>query len=128
MRCLHYPACKVQVGNFILSTDLIILGIKDFDEILGIDWLSTYRAVMDCFNKTVKLQVLADSVEIIRERKPMSTMVISALRADRLIRSGYEGYVAFITEDKLSKAVEDIPVVCEFTYVFQEEIPELPPV
>ena len=72
----HYPACKVQVGSFILSADLIILGMKDFDVILGMDWLSTYRAVMNCFNKTVKLQVLADSIEIIGERKPMSTRVI----------------------------------------------------
>ncbi|WP_368860731.1 hypothetical protein, partial [Streptomyces plicatus] len=25
------------------------------------DWLSTYRAVMDCFNKTIRLHVLSDS-------------------------------------------------------------------
>ena len=58
----------------------------------------------------------------------MSTSVISALRVDKLIRSGCEGYVAFITEDKLSKAVEDILVVCEFPDVFPEEIHGLPPV
>ena len=124
----YYPACKVRVGDFILSADLIILGMKDFDVILGMDWLSTYRAVMDCFNKTVRLHVLEGSVEIVGERKPMSTRVISALRADRLIKSGCEGYVAFITEDKSSKVVEDIPVVCEFPDVFPEEIPGLPPV
>ena len=48
-----------------------------------------------------------------------------------MIKSGCAGYLAFITEDNLSKAVravEDIPVVCEFPDVFPEEIPGLPPV
>ena len=124
----YYPACKVRVGDFILSADLIILGMKDFDVILGMDWLSTYRAVMECFNKTVRLHVLESNVEIVGERKRMTTSVISALRANRLMKSGCEGYLAFITNDKLSKAVEDIPVVCEFPDVFAEEIPGLPPV
>ena len=124
----YFPACRVRVGDLILSAALIILGMKDFDVILGMDWLSTYRAVMDCFNKTIRLQVLASSVEIVGERRPISTSVISALRADRLIRSGCEGYVAFITEDKSPTAVADIPVACEFPDVFPEEIPGLPPV
>ncbi|XXG89232.1 hypothetical protein AAC387_Pa12g1284 [Persea americana] len=58
----------------------------------------------------------------------MTTSVISVLRADQMIKSGCAGYLAFITEDKLSKAVEDIPVVCEFPDVFLEQIPGLPPV
>ena len=66
----YYLAYKVQVGNFIQSADLIILGMKDFGVILGMDWLSTCRAVMDCFNKTVRLQVLANSVEIIKRGNP----------------------------------------------------------
>ena len=118
----------MQVENYILVANLIILGMKDFDVILGMDWLSIYRAVMDCFNKTVRLQVLKDNVEIVGERKHMTTSVISALRADRLIKNGCEGYLAFIMEDKLSKAVENVPVVCEFLDVFPEEIPGLPPI
>ena len=36
--------------------------------------------------------------------------------------------MAIITETKLSTAVKDIPVVCEFSDIFPEEIPGLPPV
>ncbi|KAJ8627576.1 hypothetical protein MRB53_020883 [Persea americana] len=124
----YYPDCKVQVGEYILVANLIVLDIKDFDATLGMDWLSTYRDVMDCFNKTVRLHMLDANVEIVGERKRMTTSVISALQADRMIKSGCAGYLAFITEDNLSKAVEDIPVVCEFPDVFPEEIPGLPPV
>ena len=69
----YYPACKVHVGSFILSADLIILGMTDFDVFLGMDRLSNYRAVMDCFNETVKLQVLKDNVEIVGERTHITT-------------------------------------------------------
>lgn len=44
------------------------------------------------------------------------------------LKVGCEGYIAFITEDMWSKGVEEIPVVCEFPYVFPDEIPGLPPV
>ena len=102
--------------------------MKDFDVILGMDWLATYRAVMDCFNKTIKLSLHSDTIEFVGRRRPIRTCRISALKAQRLLKSGCEGYLAFITEDKQSKGVEDIPVVCEFPDVFPDEIPGLPPV
>ncbi|XP_049388453.1 uncharacterized protein LOC125852779, partial [Solanum stenotomum] len=37
--------------------DLILLDMVDFDVILGMDWLSPYRAVLDCFSKTVTLAI-----------------------------------------------------------------------
>jgi hypothetical protein len=35
--------------------DLILLDMVDFDLILGMDWLSPHRAVLDCYAKTVTL-------------------------------------------------------------------------
>ena len=54
--------------------------------------------------------------------------MISALLAIKLLRSGCEGFIAFITKDKQSQGVEQIPVVYEFPYVFPEEIPGLLPI
>ena len=45
-----------------------------------------------------------------------------------MVLSGCEAFIAFITEDKRSQGVEEIPVVCEFPDVFPEEIPGLPPI
>ena len=45
-----------------------------------------------------------------------------------MIRSGCEGFIAFIAEDKESKTVDEIPVVREFPDLFRDEIPGLPPV
>ena len=53
---------------------------------------------------------------------------ISALKAGRIVQNGCEAFLTFITEDKQSQRVEEIPVVCEFRDVFLEEILGLPPV
>ncbi|XXG42070.1 hypothetical protein AAC387_Pa01g2420 [Persea americana] len=54
--------------------------------------------------------------------------MILAPKVERMMKAGCEGYIAFISEDKKSKGVEEIPVVCEFSDVFPDEIPGLPPV
>ncbi|XP_073298486.1 uncharacterized protein [Primulina huaijiensis] len=46
-------ACPVQVDEELLYADLIFIPMIEFDVILGMDWLSTYRAVIYCVAKTV---------------------------------------------------------------------------
>ena len=38
--------------------DLILFQLHDFDIILGIDWLATHHALVDCFAKRVTFQIL----------------------------------------------------------------------
>eukprot|EP00268_Persea_americana_P044467 TRINITY_DN44951_c2_g1_i2.p1 TRINITY_DN44951_c2_g1~~TRINITY_DN44951_c2_g1_i2.p1 ORF type:complete len:128 (-),score=22.24 TRINITY_DN44951_c2_g1_i2:31-414(-) len=85
---------------------------------------------MDCFNKTIsfKLDGTSSGVEFHGEKRVSQASVISALSAVKLLRSGCEIFIVFITEDKQSQGVEEIPVVCEFPDVFSEKIPGLPPV
>lgn len=48
------------------------------------------------------------------------------MKAERLIKSGCEGYNTFIMEDKQPQVVEDIPVVRKFPNILLEEILKLP--
>ena len=50
-----YRSCLVSLAGYDTWVDLIILGMVDFDVILGMDWLSPYHAVLDCNAKTVTL-------------------------------------------------------------------------
>ena len=106
-----YPRCSIQIGEVELTVSLIILPMLEFDVILGMEWLAANRAVLDYFNKTVKLQREDHCVEFIGAEKPTFTRMFSALKAERLIRSGCEGFIAFIAEDKESKTVDEILVV-----------------
>ena len=84
--------------------------------------------MLDCFNKTVRLQDIDHSVEFVGAKRLTSTRLISALKAEWLIRSGCERFITFILEDKESKTVDEIPVVQEFPDLFPDEISGLPPV
>ena len=37
--------------------DLVALDMRDFDVVLGMDWLSRHRATLDCYKKEVKLHI-----------------------------------------------------------------------
>lgn len=53
-----YKSCKVKVAERELEADLILLGITDFNIILGMDWLAVHRAHVDCFRKKVVFRIL----------------------------------------------------------------------
>ena len=97
-----------------------MLDMPDFDVILGMDWLACYYAVMDCFNKKITFKVDEGTALFEGVKKPVTTRVISAMKADRMVKAGCERYIAFITEDKRSKGVEEIPIVCEFPRCFPQ--------
>ena len=40
-----------------MTINLVLLHLRDFDIILGLDWLSKYRAMVDCFNKTIRFNL-----------------------------------------------------------------------
>ena len=43
-----YKNCLIIIHDREFSTDLIALPFHDFDFILGMDWLSKHRAIIDC--------------------------------------------------------------------------------
>ena len=51
-----YKNCPIIIHDREFSTDLIALPFREFDLILGMDWLSKHRAIIDCDKKTVVLR------------------------------------------------------------------------
>ena len=47
--------CCVMIGYREMTIDLVLLELQDFDMILGMDWLASYHAFVDCFGKRVTL-------------------------------------------------------------------------
>jgi len=48
-----YKKVVLYVEGMELQVDLMPLELYDFDLILGMDWLSKYKAQVNCFTKTV---------------------------------------------------------------------------
>ena len=58
----------------------------------------------------------------------MPQNLISAITARKMLRKGCKGYLAVVRDTKVETgAVKSVPVVCEFSDVFPEELPGLPP-
>ena len=49
--------CCVMIGYREMTVDLILLDLQDFDVILGMDWLASYHASIDCFRKRVTFSI-----------------------------------------------------------------------
>ncbi|CAL9019118.1 unnamed protein product, partial [Prunus brigantina] len=121
--------CYVQVGDAMLEADLIPLELVNLDIILGMDWLEKHRASVDCFRKEVVFRSPGQTEAVFHgERRVLPSCLISAIRAKRLLKKGCVGYLAHIINTQGSTMnLEDIPVVCEFSDVFPDDLPGLPP-
>ena len=107
-----------------MKADLIPLDIRDFDVILGMDWLANYRATVDCFRKEVTFRRPSEpDIILCGERRILPSCVISAVSARKLLRKGYPAYLAYVIDTQaVNVKLEDIPVVNEFSYVFPEDL------
>ena len=124
-----YKNCPLMVHDREFSVDLIALPFHEFDLILGMDWLSKHRAIVDCDKKIVLLKCHDLSEVIIQGIRSESVpKVISAMKARRFLKKGREAFLALILDSKREQVnIENIPVIREFLDVFPEELPGVPP-
>ena len=67
-------------------------------------------------------------VKFRRIRRELSSSMISALAAQRMLRKGCQGYLAYVVETgNEGTLMDEIPVVREFPDVFPDDIAGLPP-
>ena len=82
-----YKGGQVVIEGGSLPISLILLDIHDFDVILGMDWLATHYATVDCFRKEVKFSTLGESDVVFRgERRMLPSCMISAMTAMKMLR------------------------------------------
>jgi hypothetical protein len=124
------PACQFTMGEFPTQATLNILPLGSYDLLIGMDWLATYKARLDCYHKTLEC-VSEEGRRITLQgiQKPVSVRRISALQMRKYCRKGCPLYAIQVLEsvedDKPS--LEDHPTLREYRDVFLEEVPGLPP-
>jgi hypothetical protein len=100
--------CKrvdVDIQGHKFSRDLTVLPSNGIDVILGMDWITAHKGVISTSPRLVTL-VHPDGTRVTFE--PMKSRDIPAVYSLH------------------TRAISDVPVVCEFKDVFSEELPGLP--
>nr|AAX95483.1 Zinc knuckle, putative [Oryza sativa Japonica Group]ABA93052.1 retrotransposon protein, putative, Ty3-gypsy subclass [Oryza sativa Japonica Group] len=102
---------EIQRSQFLAN--LILLESKDLDVILGMDWLTKFKGVIDSANRTVTL--INEKGEIMVYKSPASPkqgVSLNQIKAEDPVAA----------EEKSPRKLEDIPVVCEYPEVFPEDL------
>ena len=120
---------RVLIEEQEFPVDLVALDMRDFDVVLGMDWLSRHRATIDCYKKGVKLNRPGKmEVKFRGLRKELSSCMISATTTQKMLRKGCQGYLAYVVETgKEGTILDEIPVIREFPDVLPDDISGLPP-
>ena len=45
--------CELEISRILLTVDLRVMDMSEFDIILGMDWLTSYKFVIDCERRRV---------------------------------------------------------------------------
>jgi hypothetical protein len=97
----------ISMGSKIFKTTLLILGLEGMDIILGADWMTHHRVVLDGAARALEI------------RSPTSEDLVLYLPSQDSTQS-----CAFAM---MESPVKKIPVVCEYADVFPDELPGMPP-
>ena len=117
--------CELEISGTLLTVDLRIMEMSEFDVILGMDWLIAYKIVIDRERRRVTAYTRSGT-----------RMVFQGDKHDVFPQTVYEskcqgqlaGWLASLTLEDEVRPYLDLPrVVCEYVNVFPDELPGLPP-
>ena len=117
--------CELEISRILLTVDLRVMDMSEFDVILGMDWLTAYKVIIDCERRRVIAYMQNDT-----------HVVFQGDKHDILPQTVYEsrcqgqlaGWLASLTLEDEVRPDLDLPrVVCEYEDVFLDELPRLPP-
>ena len=84
------PSSRLVIQNKDFPADFIVLSIHDFDIVLGMDWLSMYRATLDCYKKEVRLVRPEEAGVIFQEiKREITHSLINAIASWKMLRKGF---------------------------------------
>jgi hypothetical protein len=103
----NYVDVPVDIHGVPFKANLIILGTKDLDVVLGMDWMSEYRGHIECARKSITM-TNSDGIQIEH---------IATMPSRR----------AYHKKSMSRPTLDQVLVVCEYPDVFPKELLGMPP-
>ncbi|XP_070023124.1 uncharacterized protein [Nicotiana sylvestris] len=123
-----YRSFVITVRSRDTMADLVEFGMVNFDVIMGMDWLYSCFAKLDCRTRTMRLEFPNESViEWEGDNVVPRGRFISYLKAAKMIKKGCIYHLVRVT-DTIAEvlSLESVPVVNEFSNVFPDALPGIP--
>ncbi|GAA0143700.1 hypothetical protein LIER_35794 [Lithospermum erythrorhizon] len=94
------------------------------------DWLGKYHALIDCHRKKILISSPEKpKIHFLGNRKILSSCLISALVAHKLLTKGCVGYLSHVIDTERDEIkLENVHVMRDYAELYPEELPRLPPV
>ena len=117
--------CELEISGTLLTVDLRIMDMLEFDVILRMDWLTAYKVVIDCERRRVTAYT-QDGTRVVfqGDKHDISPQTVYESRCQGQLA----GWLVSLTLEYDERLGLDLPrVVCEYVDVFPDELPGLPP-
>nr|GEV72064.1 putative reverse transcriptase domain-containing protein [Tanacetum cinerariifolium] len=126
--------CTLNFVNHPFNIDLMPVELGSFDVIIGMDWLTTYHAVIVCDEKIIRVPFGNETLIIRCDGSNNGTQlnIMSCTKTRKYLLKRYPVFLANITTNTIKdkseeKRLENVPIVRDFSEVFPEDLPGLPP-
>jgi hypothetical protein len=95
------------LGSKVIKTDLVLLHLEGMDIILGMDWMTKHKVLLDISSRVIEIDSPYDRATALY--LPQQEYLYSCVYATTGIK------------------LEDILIVCEYLNVFPDDLPGMPP-
>ena len=117
--------CELEISGILLTVDLRVMDMSEFDVIIGMDWLMAHRVVIDCDRRRVTAYTQDGRYVMFQGNKydALPQTVYDSRWQGQLM-----GWLASLTlEDEVRQDLSPPWVVCKYEDVFLDKLPVLPP-
>ena len=110
--------CELEISRILLTVDMRVMDMSEFNVILGMDWLTAYRVVINCERRRVTAYTQDGTRVVFQEDKHdiFPQTVYESRCLGQLV-----GWLASLTLEDEVRPDLDLPrVVCEYEDVFSD--------
>ena len=116
--------CELEISGILLTVDLRVMDMSEFDVIFGMDWLTAYRVVINCERRRVTAYT-KDSTRVTFQGDKHG--VLPQTVYESRFHGQLAGWLASLALEDEVRPDLDLPrVVCEYEDVFPYELLGLP--
>jgi hypothetical protein len=119
----------LNLGEFITRANLYVTILGSYDVVIGMDWLESHEAILNCKTKWLSLvNIEGQRPVIVGQNQGVSLRFISSFQLWKSMCNGSKLYaILSLNEKGVAKGLDHLLVVREFVDVFPEELPGMSP-